>query len=214
MNHSHNILLLEDDEMLAQTLCQLLTQEGYKVRVVYDGKEALEATYEEVYDMYLFDVNVPLLDGADALGLLRDAGDGTPAFFITALRDIASVSRGFQSGCDDYIKKPFDMDELLIRIKAILRRKNPAITYGDLVFDLLANRVYRQGEEIDLGMVEKAVLALLLRNVGLVVEKEAFFDHMNRPSDAGLRVLISKLKKTFGFEVTNSKGIGYRLEKL
>ena len=146
--------------------------------------------------------------------VLRDANDNTPAFFLTALGDIASVSRGFKSGCDDYIKKPFDVDELLIRIKAILRRKNPAIVYGEVTFDLLTNRVYRQGVEVDLGSVEKAVFALLLRHVGLMVEKDAFFEHMNKPSDAGLRVLISKLKKTFALEITNSKGIGYRLEKL
>lgn len=208
------ILLLEDDEMLAQTMRQFLQQENYDVTLVYDGEEAIEATYNNSYDLYLFDINVPIIDGVDTLQLLREAQDKTPTFFITSLLDIESVSKGFNSGCDDYIKKPFDIDELLIRIKAILKRKNPIIAYGTITFDLLENRVYKDDKEMDLGNVEKAIFSLLIRNISITVDKSSFLECMNKPSDAGLRVLISKLKKLFDLEITNIKGIGYRLEKL
>lgn len=214
MGQKTKILLLEDDEILAQTMLQFLKEENYDVTLVYDGEEAIEAAYDNLYDLYLFDINVPVIDGIDTLKLLRDAQDQTPTFFITSLRDIDSVSKGFNSGCDDYVKKPFDIDELLIRIKAILKRKNPAVKYKNITFDLLENRVYKDEEEVSLGNVEKAVFSLLIRNITITVNKSSFFDYMNKPSDAGLRVLISKLKKQFDLDITNIKGVGYRLEKL
>lgn len=208
------ILLLEDDEILSQTMVQFLKQDNYDVSVVYDGEEAIERTYAERFDLYLFDVNVPFVDGMDVLKLLRDAGDFTPAFLITALIDLDSMSKGFDSGCDDYIKKPFDIDELLVRIKAILKRKNPVVEYGNIRFDLLEKRVFQEGKEVDLGSVEKAIFALLIRNIAITVSKSSFFDCMYKPSEPALRVVISKLKKIFDLNIINVKGIGYKLEKL
>lgn len=214
MNKKIKILLLEDDTILAQTMVQILEQEDYDVTLVNDGEEVMEYTYENRYDLYLFDINVPLLNGKEALKLLRDAQDNTPTFFITALRDTNSILDGFDSGCDDYIKKPFDLDELLARIKAILKRRNPSIEYGDITFDLLENRVFKQNEEVALGNVEKEIFSLLIRNINMTVNKTTFFDYMNKPSDSALRVLISKLKKVLDLNITNTKGIGYKLEKL
>lgn len=214
MNNKIKILFLEDDEILAQTMIQILNQENYDVTLVCDGEEVLSATYENKYDLYLFDVNVPLLDGMDTLKLLREANDYTPAFFITALIDTKSTLKGFNCGCDDYIKKPFDLDELLARIKVTLQRKNPVIHYGDITFDLLENRVLKNESEIPLGIVEKDIFALLIRNIDITVSKSTFFDYMKRPSDAALRVLISKLKKLLEVNITNTKGIGYKLEKI
>lgn len=214
MNNNIKILFLEDDEILAQTMVQILEQENYKVTLVNDGEEVLEATYEDQYHLYLFDVNVPTLNGMDTLKLLRDANDTTPAFFITALRDTKSTLKGFKYGCDDYIKKPFDLDELLARIKVTLQRKNPVIEYGDIVFDLLENRVLKDNKEVALGNVEKDIFALLIRNINVTVNKSTFFDYMKKPSDPALRVLISKLKKLLELNITNTKGIGYKLEKI
>jgi DNA-binding response OmpR family regulator len=214
MKHKIKILLLEDDTILAQTMVQILTQENYDVTLVDNGEDVLTATYENTYDLYLFDINVPLIDGMELLKLLREAQDDTPTFFITALIDTASTLKGFNCGCDDYIKKPFDLDELLARIYATLKRKNPSIEYGNITFDLLENRVFKDNEEVALGNVEKDVFALLIRNQGITMEKSTFFDHMNRPSEAGLRALISKLKKVLDLHISNTKGIGYKLEKL
>ncbi len=214
MNKKIKILLLEDDTILAQTMVQILEQENYDITLAIDGEEVLEYTYENRFDLYLFDINVPLLNGKDVLNLLREAEDNTPTFFITALRDTKSVLDGFNCGCDDYIKKPFDIDELLARVKATLKRKNPTLTYKDISFDLLENRVLKANEEVSLGNVEKDIFSLLIKNIGMTVSKSSFFDYMNKPSEPGLRVLISKLKKVLEIEITNTKGIGYKLEKL
>ncbi len=213
-NRSKKILLLEDDEILAQTLEQILKSENYDVALASDGEEALDFTYENKFDMYLLDINVPLLNGMDFLKLSRDAGDKTPAFFITALRDIDSLSKAFDSGCDDYIKKPFDMDELLIRIKSILKKRNPTIAYKYIKFDLYEKKVFKHDEEIALGNVEKAVFAQLITNVGSTVSKSSLLDEMLKPSDLALRVLINKLRKMLNIDIINLKGVGYKLEKL
>ena len=214
MNKKLKILLLEDDTILATSLLDLLEEENYDVTLVNDGEEVLEATYENKYDLYLFDINVPLLNGKETLKLLRDAQDNTPTFFITALIDTKSTLEGFDCGCDDYIKKPFDPDELLARVKATLKRRNPTINYKNISFDLLENRVFQDEKEIALGSVEKDVFSLLIKNIGLTVNKTDFFDYMNKPSNTALRVLISKLKKTLDLNITNIKGIGYKLEEL
>jgi len=209
-----NILLLEDDTILAQTMIQILESENYHVTLVENGEEVIDATYDEKFDLYLFDINVPLLNGMKTLKLLREAGDDTPTFFITSLRDTNSIIDGFDCGCDDYIKKPFDLDEFLARIKAILKRKNPVITYNDIVFDLYANRVLKSGKEVSLGIVEKEVFSLLIKSISVTVNKATFFECMNKPSDTALRAVISKLKKILDLDITNTKGVGYRLEKL
>lgn len=214
MNNKLKILLLEDDTILAQTMVQILKQENYDVTLVNDGEEVLEATYDAKYDLYLFDINVPLLNGKETLKLLREAQDHTPTFFITALIDIKSTLEGFDCGCDDYIKKPFDIDELLARVKATLKRRNPTISYKDITFDLLEKRVTKEDKEIALGNVEKDVFSLLIRNIGRTIEKDTFFEYMNKPSDTALRVLISKLKKILDLNITNTKGIGYKLEEI
>ncbi|WP_321468711.1 response regulator transcription factor [Halarcobacter sp.] len=214
MDNKKNILLLEDDTILAQTMVSLLEQENYNVTLVEDGEEVLTKTYENKYDLYLFDINVPLLNGTNTLKLLREAQDTTPTFFITALRDTASILNGFDCGCDDYIKKPFDSDELLARIKAVMKRNNPVIKYKNITFDLLDNRIFLDEEEISLGSVEKDVFSLLIKNIGKTIDKSIFFDYMNKPSDAALRVLISKLKRVLNVDISNTKGVGYKLEKI
>lgn len=208
------ILLLEDDTILAQTMIQILEEENYIVTLVETGEEVLEYTYENRYDLYLFDVNVPLLNGMDTLKLLRESDDQTPTFFITSLLDTSSILEGFDCGCDDYIKKPFDLDELLARIKAILKRKNPTIEYDDIVFDLFENRITKSEKEVSLGVVEKEIFSLLIKNMNTTVDKSSFFDCMNKPSDTALRAVISKLKRSLNLNISNTKGVGYKLEKL
>ena len=208
------ILLLEDDTILAQTMIQILEDENYDVTLLENGEEVLDITYDNKFDLYLFDVNVPLLNGMDTLKLLRDSDDMTPTFFITSLRDTDSILKGFDYGCDDYIKKPFDLDEFLARIKAILKRKNPKITYGNIEIDLYEEHILKSGDEVSLGLVEKEIFFLLVKNIGITISKATFFEYMNKPSDTGLRTVISKLKKTLELNVSNTKGVGYKLEKL
>ncbi len=208
------ILLLEDDALLSQTLHDLLCAQDFDVDVASDGEEALALCYEHHYDLYLLDVNVPLLGGIDVLKLLRESGDKTPAFFVSALRDIQTITKAFDSACDDYIKKPFEFDELLVRIKAHIVKKNPFVCYGAVRYDLAQKRLFLEDKEIDLGSVDKEIFDLLLRNQGQLIYKEQFFDVMEKPTDLALRVHIAKLKKRLGLHVSNIKGIGYRLESV
>ena len=208
------ILLLEDDPLLSATLRTLLETEGLTVLHAMDGEEALELSYERPCDLYLLDINVPLLNGIDFLKSLRESGDTTPAFFISAMKDIGTISKAFDSACDDYIKKPFEFEELLIRIKAHLTKKSPMLHYGALQYDLVSKRLFVEGKEVDLGYVDKEIFDLLARNMKQLIYKEQFFDVMEKPSDLALRVHITKLKKRLGLHVSNVKGIGYRLESV
>ncbi len=210
----HKILLLEDDELLAQTIKNLLISEGYQVDLVYDFEEALEFTYDNRYDLYLFDINVPFGNGIDLLKDLRDAGDKTPAFFITALKDIKSISKGFDAGCDDYIKKPFDFDELVVRVKAAIRKRDTYIEFGDFKYDPDSDTLLYKDIEPDIGKVSKSVITLFLKSKGRIVKKDEIFELMQNPSDVALRVLINKIKKEFDLNIKNIRGVGYKLEKL
>jgi len=109
------ILLLEDDKILCESLKEFLELEHYLVDVAHRGVEVYDLTFNKNYDLYILDVNVPDTNGFDVLSSLREAGDETPTIYITALTDISSITKGFQVGADDYIKKPFDPEELLIR---------------------------------------------------------------------------------------------------
>ena len=117
------ILYLEDDIDLSQTVEEFLIDAGLDVICVYDGEEALEIIYKENFDMFLLDVNVPNISGFELLKELRDANITTPAIFTTSLNSIDDLSLGYDSGADDYVKKPFALKELLFRIKALLKRE-------------------------------------------------------------------------------------------
>ncbi len=208
------ILLLEDDHILSSTLIKLLSIEGYDLTLAHNGEEVLDLTYENSYDLYLFDINVPCISGLDLLKELRESGDKTPAFFISALVDIDSISAAFDIGCDDYIKKPFDFDELLVRIRSALKRSYGNLTYKDIVYDFKTREIKKSGETITLGNVETAIFELFIKNISAVIPKEEIYELMEKPSEVGLRVNISRLKKLLGLDIRNIRGVGYKLEEL
>ena len=117
-----NILVLEDDELFASTLEDFLSEEGFAVDLAFNGEQCLDLNYEKKYDLYIFDINVPKINGLDLLKQLRNAGDLTPSIFLTSYKDKDTLHQGFLNGCDDYLKKPVDLDELILRIKALLKR--------------------------------------------------------------------------------------------
>ncbi len=210
----YKILLLEDDEILSQTVKELLETEGYEVLIAKNGNIALDITYETKFDLYLLDVNVPFLNGFDFLKELRDSGDETAAFFITALRDTNSLSQGFKVGGDDYIKKPFDFDELLIRISAKLKIDNHILKYGSIEYSIIDNEITKDGKTIEIPQIDKQIFLLFLKNIGKIVGKNSIFDIMEKPTDLALRVHISKIKKLLDINVSNIRGVGYKLEKI
>lgn len=212
------ILLLEDDIVFAESMIDLLESEGFDISHVKDGEEALDATFNADFDMYLFDVNVPLLDGFDLLESLRDSGDKTPTIFLTALNDIASLANGFDVGADDYIKKPFEFDELLIRIRAILKKqfnlKNDEIKIDAFSFNVEKNELYGVDGFIALTPNDLKLTELFFKQPNTTLSKEFILDELYEGREMGsgiLRVYINKLRK-IGLPIVTMKGVGYRLE--
>jgi DNA-binding response OmpR family regulator len=213
----HKILLLEDDEVLSETLVELLEGENFEVVCASDGEIALDATFVKHFGLLLLDVNVPFLNGFEFLQSLRESGDMTPAIFITALSDVASLSHGFEVGADDYIKKPFDFDELLVRINALLRKSYNTyaneIKVDDFRFVIEKDELYNGGNFIPLSPYELQITRLLFQHLNKTLLKEYLldiFNHAKEMSEGSLRVHINKLRK-IGLPITTIKGIGYRL---
>jgi DNA-binding response OmpR family regulator len=207
------ILLLEDDIALAQTLEELLREAGYKVDVVHRGNEAIDATYEGDYDLYVFDINVPDISGIELLESLREADDKTPTIFISALVDLNTIAKGFAVGAQDYIKKPFFPEELLIRVNAKLAQTQETIEYENLIYSPVKKLLYKDGNILPLGEVQECLCDLFMHNIGSVLDKRLLLDCLSHPSDTALRVAINKLKQTTGLPIKNVRGVGYTLEK-
>ncbi len=211
------ILLLEDDTILSETLMELLESEAFIVIHVDDGQKALDATFSEHFDLFLFDVNVAHLSGFELLQSLRESGDKTPTIFITALTDIASLSHGFEVGADDYIKKPFDFDELLVRINALLRKAyhsyDEKIQVGEFYFAIQKEELYHKNTFIALSPSELKITKLFFQNLNATVQKERLLEYLGdgkEISEGSLRVHINKLRK-IGLPITTIKRVGYRL---
>ena len=176
----------------------------------------------EKFDIFLLDVKVPLMNGFDLLSKLRREGNETPAIFLTSLNGIEDLSRAFEAGCDDYLKKPFELKELLLRVKSISKRvfyhkADEKISIGNGVyFDLDSNRIQRDGETIHLSKKESLILKLLLRHRGKIVTPQMIFenawDYEDEPSEMSLRTYIKNIRKTIGKElIENTRGQGYML---
>lgn len=211
--HRAEILLLEDDTALGDTLKELLEDEGYGVTLACDGEVALNYSYEREYALYIFDINVPEINGLELLSALREADDKTPAIFITALVDMSSLAKGFAAGADDYIKKPFFPEELLIRVNARLAPQKKRLLYKNLEYDFVSKTLKKDRDIVALGEVQKALLELFLQNIGSVVDREILLESLEHPSATALRVAINKLKSTLDLEIRNIRGVGYTLEK-
>ncbi len=213
-----SLLLVEDDNTLAETLIELLEYENFHISWVNDGQKALDITYVENFDLMLFDVNVAFINGFELLQSLRDAGDTTPTIFITSLSDIASLSRGFEVGADDYLKKPFDFDELHVRIKALLKKRysseNNLLHVNDFSYSLSKNELYKDGVFIALSPYELRLSELFFKNKNQTLTKENLIFELSQgeeSSEGALRVHINKLRK-IGLPIQTLRGIGYRLE--
>ena len=206
-------MLLEDNLILGETIHEMLLENGYEVDWVRDGQAACDATFENGYNLYIFDINVPEINGFDLVEQLRGADDLTPTIFISAMSDMAALSKGFKVGADDYIKKPFYPEELLLRIEARFLRKESPVSYGKISYNPQNNEIKKDGKLLSLGDVQLPFLRLFITNIGRTLSKESLFDLMEHPSDSALRVAINKLKSTTEWEIQNIRGIGYRIEK-
>ncbi len=206
------LLLLEDDHILNETLHLFLSKEGYDVDTALSIDEAEELTYHNQYDLYLLDINLPKGTGLELLESLRFADDSTPTIFITALTDMNAMAKGFELGAIDYIKKPFDPQELLIRIHAKFQTRT--LSYKHITYDPNDKILRSNNTIIDLGNVQFKIFEKLLCQCGSVVSKEDLYDCLEHTSDTALRVAITKIKQKLNIEIKNIRGKGYILEKL
>ena len=207
------ILLLEDDFELAETIQELLKESNYEVDMVHNGNDAVDASYEKSYDLYVFDINVPDMSGLEILESLREADDSTPAIFISALVDMNSIAKAFEIGADDYIKKPFFPEELLIRVNAKFIQTSKAIAYKNLDYFPSSKELYLDEKIVSLGEVQECICHIFFTNIGNVLDKGILMECLVNPSDSALRVALNKFKTTTGLEIKNIRGVGYILEK-
>ncbi len=215
---SIKILLLEDDQLLAETLLDLLEDEGFEVIHSPNGQDALDIIYKQKFDIYLLDINVPLINGVTLLHELREADDTTPAIFLTSHKDKEMLCSGFESGADDYITKPFDNDELLLRINALLRRNRPKKLdcINLLCHDEVLKRILYDKQELELSKKEYQLLLLLMSHANSSVPKELILDELwssgESGSDGAIRVYINRIKQLLPqMKIENIRGIGYKL---
>jgi DNA-binding response OmpR family regulator len=211
------ILLVEDDQLLLETLSELLESQGYTLFLAKSGSEALSLSYENRFELMLFDVNIPDFSGFELLKMLRDGGNKTPCIFLTSLNDIASLSHGFEVGADDYLKKPFDFDELLVRIEAQLRRyfasQSNEIVYKDLHYKIASNELFKGDLLLRFTPQESKLLSLFFSRIDETISKDELLyelDSAHESSEGALRVYINKLRKS-SLEIETIKGRGYRL---
>jgi len=212
------ILLLEDDLLFGESIVDVLEEEGFDVVLCRNGQSALDETYKNHFDLYLLDINVPLIDGLSLLRELRRANDTTPTIYLTSHQEIEKLTEAFEIGADDYLKKPFNTDELLVRIHALLRRNKGKVRHciGELCLDELHKTISMRGKDIPLSLKEYQLMALFIRNAGEIVTKEMIMDTLWSPSemisDGAIRVYINRLKQEIGSElIVNIRGVGYRL---
>ncbi len=215
------ILLLEDDVNLNETVTEFLEEQGFEVVSVYDGDEAQEKLYESKYDLLLFDINVPGINGLELLKESREEGNVTPAIYITSMDTVDDLERGFKSGCDDYIRKPFALKELKIRIETLLKRdffhnSNELMQISEgISYDIKSNELSNQGEVVSLGNKESRLLKLFLKHEGEVIAHENIYEYLwdydEEPSDTALRTYIKNLRKIIGKErIVSIKKQGYK----
>ena len=205
------ILLLEDDIVLSQSIVDILQEQGFDTTSATNAEEAIELTYDNNYDFYIFDINLPKMSGLELLQSLKEADDKTPTIFISADIDMDTIAKGFEIGAQDYIKKPFAPVELLIRLNAKLKKKI-VIEHQDIRYDSISGEIYKNNKRIHLSYSQFKVVDCLFKNIGKVVEKDILMEETEYGSDTALRVGIGKVKNTLELDIVNIRGEGYMIE--
>jgi len=215
------LLLLEDDITLNETIVDYFESLDYEIISVYNGNDAQEAIYEKNFDLLLLDVNVPDIDGFEILKSIRESNNTTPAIFITSLNSMDDVEDGYESGCDDYIRKPFALKELKLRVETILKRgffhSNATKVEIDknIYYDTASDILNVNDQEIQLKNKDAKLLKLFLQNKDKLVTHETIYsvlwEYDEEISESALRTYIKNLRKLLGKEkIVSIKKLGYR----
>ncbi len=216
------ILVVEDDRSLNRTVCAFLNRSGYVATGVHGAEAAYDAMYEQVFDLIITDIMMPLIDGFEFAATVRSLNDNIPILFMTAREDFASRQRGYQAGADDYMVKPVDLEEMLLRIGALLRRAKIAssrrLTAGRFVMDADQRTAEWDGEEIRLTGREFSLLFKLLSYPKKTFTRTQLMDEFwnvdtasgPRAVDVYMTKLRSKLSHCQDFEIVTVHGLGYK----
>jgi DNA-binding response OmpR family regulator len=212
------ILLVEDDEFIGQSIKDYLELQDNRVDYYSSPVKALEEVYPCHYDIFLLDINMPEINGYEFYEELKRYASDVPVIFLTAYSDIDHVEKAFEIGAADYIKKPFELKELDLRIKRLVFKKTNSVKItDDYEFDVKNLKLFYKGEEVELTPYEKYFLEILVKNIGQVVDMETLKDYIweeKSVCDNTLRTRVkklrAKLKENF---IKNVRGSGYKIEK-
>ncbi|MFE4976748.1 response regulator transcription factor [Kitasatospora sp. NPDC056651] len=224
---SHTVLIAEDDRAIRDSLARALMLEGYRVRIAADGTQTLAVLAEQRPDVLVLDVMMPEPDGLEVCRRLRTAGDRTPVLMLTARVEVPDRIAGLDAGADDYLVKPFDVDELFARLRALLRRRPPeptaeVLTIADLRIEPPARRAWRAGQELELSRTEFDLLELLARNTGAVLDQATLYERIwgydFGPGSKNLAVFIGYLRRKLDRPglvplIHTVRGVGYTLRE-
>ena len=216
------ILVVEDNEELNRSVCSFLNRSGYEATGCLCAEDAYDAMYSNVFDLIVSDVMMPDIDGFEFAKTVRSLNEDIPILFMTALDDFASKQRGYRVGIDDYMVKPIDLDELFLRIGALLRRSKIAssrrLTVGDFSMDIDEHTAYWQGEEIALTLREFNLLYKLLSYPKRTFTRTQLMDEFwdadtqasTRTVDVYMTKLRAKLSECDSFSIVTVHGLGYK----
>jgi two-component system, OmpR family, response regulator len=218
------ILVVEDDTSVRELVCDALQLAGYETRTAVDGSEALASQQKTKADLIVSDINMPKVDGYELAQRLRDRGDTTPIIFLTARNEKPDIGKGFRVGADDYISKPFGIEELVLRVAAILRRAKSidtpkSLSVGPITVDLESVSVKLQGEVVPMSPTEFKLLVALIENKSRVVSRQFLMDEVWEmgfaESASVVDTYISYLRKklhTSDFEgIRTIRGFGFQI---
>ena len=219
------ILIAEDDSDLRELFKKVLVQSGYAVTGVSNGREAFEATDKEYYDLIISDIMMPVMDGYELVRSLRDAGNNIPVLTITAKDAFDDMRLGFLSGMDDYMVKPVNVNEMVLRVGALLRRakiiNERRLVIGSTVMECDSLTVHRDGESMVLPQKEFMILYKMASFPGKIFTRQQFMDEIwgydsesdTHTVDVHIGRLRDRFKNNPDFKITTIRGIGYKVEK-
>ena len=217
------ILLLEDDYLYKISIKEFLEELDFEVDDFDNGDEALDAIYENKYNLLLLDIRVPGIDGFTLIENIRKEGINTPVIILTSLTDMSNLSKGYELGCNDYLKKPFDLIELRYRIDQLIKNKcfssdeNIILLHDKFAFDIQKNILYKDQKPIDLTQKESEVISFLIQNRGFYISIESLHENIWDNKDiqyADIRMCIKRIRdKTDKNFIITKRFVGYKIDK-
>lgn len=220
------ILVIEDEKKVASFIKKGLEEEHYAVDIAHDGETGLYLSEINEYDLIVLDLMIPKIEGLEVLKRIRGRKDNVAVLVLTAKNSVEDIVKGLDSGCDDYLTKPFEFIEFLARIRALLRRekadKEPFLKVEDLTLSLVTHKVMRKGKEIDLTSKEYALLEYFMRNPDKVLTRtmisehvwDYHFDSLTNVIDVYVNYLRKKIDKDFEPKLIHTiRGVGYIMKR-